>query len=166
MSQERRLRFRIRTKDQEVELEGDFEYVRDKFETLVESLHLKDAIVQTRLEPVPTLEISEPSDLLKGIVQFSGEGRPYLTVPADSLSAKEALALVLYATHPKTFGDDELSTLLGSSWKTTSGAVVRARASELKREGKLIAEKGSYVLSGAGIQWVTGDLIPGLRKTL
>src|SRR2546427_10742496 len=133
MSQERRLRFRIRTKDQEVELEGDFEYVRDKFETLVESLHLKDAIVQTRLEPVPTPEISEPSDLLKGIVQFSGEGRLYLTVPADSLSAKVAFLLVLYPSHPKTFVDDELSTLLGSSCKTTSGTVVRPRAIELIR---------------------------------
>jgi len=150
MSQEKRLRFRIKTRDQEIELEGDFEYVRDKFENLVENLRLNDG----------------PSDLLKGIVQFSGEGRPYLTVPADSLSAKEALALVLYATHPKTFGDDELSTLLGASWKTTSGAVVRARASELKREGKLIAEKGSYVLSGAGVQWVTGEVIPGLKKTI
>ena len=164
MSQEKRLRFRIRTRDKEIELEGDFEYVRDKFENLVESLRLKDG--ENNPEPIQTLETTEPSDLLKGIVQFSGEGRPYLTVPADSLSAKEALALVLYATHPKTFGDDELSTLLGSSWKTTSGAVVRARASELKREGKLIAEKGSYVLSGAGVQWVTGEVIPGLKKTI
>jgi len=165
MSQEKRLRFRIRTRDQEIELEGDFDYVREKFENLVEKLQVKTSIEQPRIEPVqPMLEPSEPSDLLKGIVQYSGEGRPYLTVPADSLSAKEALALVLYATHPKTFGDDELSNLLGSSWKTTSGAVVRARASELKREGKLIAEKGSYVLSGAGVQWVTGEVIPALKK--
>ncbi len=166
MSQEKKLRFRIKTRDQEIELEGDFEYVRDKFENLVEDVQFKQAVVQSAaMEPVHTIESSEPSDLLKGIVQYSGEGRPYLTVPADSLSAKEALALVLYATHPKTFGDDELSTLLGSSWKTTSGAVVRARASELKREGKLIAEKGSYVLSGAGVQWVTVEVIPGLKKT-
>src|SRR6266571_4196129 len=94
MSQEKRLRFRIRTRDQEIELEGDFEYVRDKFENLVENLRLKDGIVSTRPEPVQTLEASEPSDLLKGIVQFSGEGRPYLTVPADSLSAKEPLTLI------------------------------------------------------------------------
>ncbi len=38
------------------------------------------------------------------------------------------------------------------------------RASELKREGKLIAEKGTYVLSGAGIQWVRSEIIPNLRK--
>jgi len=164
MSQEKKLRFRIRNRDQEIELEGEFDYVRDKFENLVENLQFKDGAAQLRQEPVQAVEPSEPSDVLKGIVQYSGEGRPYLTVPADSLSAKEALALVLYATHPKTFGDDELSNLLGSSWKTTSGAVVRARASELRREGKLIAEKGSYVLSGAGVQWVTGEVIPGLRK--
>jgi hypothetical protein len=166
MSQEKKLRFRIRTRDQEIELEGEFEYVREKFENLVDRLQVKNGVSQSTPEPVPVMETSEPSDLLKGIVQYSGEGRPYLTVPADSLSAKEALALVLYATHPKTFGDDELSNLLGSSWKTTSGAVVRARASELKREGKLIAEKGSYVLSGAGVQWVAGEVIPGLRKTI
>src|SRR2546422_11608828 len=104
MSQEKRLRFRIRTRDQEIELEGDCEYVRDKFENLVENLHLKDGVAQTRLEPVQTLEVSESSDLVKGRVQFSGEGRPDLTVPADSLSGKEALALVLDATHPKPFG--------------------------------------------------------------
>jgi hypothetical protein len=166
MSQEKRLRFRIRTKDQEIELEGDFDYVRDKFENLVDKLQIKNGSSQALSEPVPVIETSEPSELLKGIVQFGNEGRPYLTVPADSLSAKEALALVLFATHPKTFGDDELSNLLGSSWKTTSGAVVRARASELKREGKLIAEKGSYVLSGAGVQWVTGEVIPGLKKNM
>lgn len=166
MSQEKKLRFRIKTKDQEIELEGDFDYVRDKFEGLVDKMQLKNGTLQAAPETVQTLEPLEPSDLLKGIVQYSGEGRPYLTVPADSLSAKEALALVLYATHPKTFGDDELSNLLGSSWKTTSGAVVRARASELKREGKLIAEKGSYVLSGAGVQWVTGEVIPGLKKVI
>src|SRR5436853_4918807 len=166
MSQEKPLRFRIKSRDHEIELEGDVEYGREKFESLVDNLRLKDGIFPAKPETVQTLESSEPSDLLKGIVQFSGEGRPYLTVPADSLSAKEALALVLYATHPKTFGDDELSTLLGSSWKTTSGAVVRARASELKREGKLIAEKGSYVLSGAGVQWVTGEVIPGLKRTI
>src|SRR5438093_13275207 len=104
MSQEKRLRFRIRTRDQEIELEGDFEYVRDKFENLVENLRLKDGIVRATPEAVQALETSEPSDLRKGIVQFSGEGRPYLTVPADSLWPKEALALVLYATPPKTSG--------------------------------------------------------------
>jgi len=45
MSQEKRLRFRIRTRDQEIELEGEFDYVRDKFENLVENLHLKLSLI-------------------------------------------------------------------------------------------------------------------------
>jgi len=175
MSQEeqpQKLRFRIRRRDYEVELEGNFDYVKEKFESLSETFqhHLKQELPSPpshdTLEPVLSSMPSQPPESLTGIIQFSGEGKPHLTVQADRLTAKEALALVLFATHPKPIGDDDLSGLLGSSWKTTSGAVVRARASELKREGKLIAEKGSYVLSGAGIQWVTGDLIPGLRKAI
>jgi len=128
----------------------------------ISAAHVK----QMELTSVPASQQSTSQDPLEGIIQLSSEGRPHLTVPAGSVSAKEALALVLYATHPKPFGDDELSSLLGASWKTTSGAIIRARASELKREGKLIAERGSYVLSGAGVQWVKGDVIPNLRKTM
>lgn len=167
MSQEKKLRFRIRRGDLEVELEGDFNYVREQYEKVSEKLQVEHGPLQ--VSESAGLVSSLPSDVedpLKGILQFSTEGRPHLTVPADTVSAKEALALVLYATHPKPLGDDELSSLLGASWKTTSGAIVRARASELKREGKLIAERGSYMLSGAGVQWVKGDLLPNLRKTI
>ncbi len=167
MSEEKRLRFRIRRGDLEVELEGDFDYVREQYEKFSKDLDLHHAhSKQLDLTSVPASQQSTSQDPLEGIIQLSSEGRPHLTVPADSVSAKEALALVLYATHPKPFGDDELSSLLGASWKTTSGAIIRARASELKREGKLIAERGSYMLSGAGIQWVKTDLLPNLRKTI
>ena len=166
LPEEKRLKFRIRKGDLEVELEGDFEYVRQQYEGFSEKLDLQRGSVPSAASP--NVGSTQPStqDPLEGILQFSGEGRPHLTVPADSVSAKEALSLVLYATHPKPLGDDELSNLLGASWKTTSGAIVRARASELKREGKLIAERGSYMLSGAGIQWVKTDLLPNLRKTI
>ncbi len=167
MSEEKRLKFRIRKGDLEVELEGDFEYVRQQYEGFLEKLDLQGGSISSSGSPsVVSAQPSTTQDPLDGILQFSGEGRPHLTVPADSVSAKEALSLVLFATHPKPLGDDELSSLLGASWKTTSGAIIRARASELKREGKLIAERGSYVLSGAGVQWVKGDVIPNLRKTM
>ncbi len=167
LSEEKRLRFRIRRGELEVELEGDFEYVREQYERFSEKFDLQNAPLQIRQTDSSSIpELSTSQDPLEGIIQFSTEGRPHLTVPADSLSAKEALAMVLYAIHPKSLGDDELSGLLGASWKTTSGAIVRARASELKREGKLIAERGSYMLSGAGVQWVKVDLIPNLRKTI
>ncbi len=167
MSEEKRLKFRIRRGDLEVELEGDFDYVREQYERFSENLDLHHGhSKQLELSSVPASLPSASQNPLEGIIQLSSEGRPHLTVPADSVSAKEALALVLYATHPKPLGDDELSSLLGASWKTTSGAIVRARASELKREGKLIAERGSYMLSGAGVQWVKTDLVPNLRKTI
>jgi len=167
VSEGKRLRFRIRKADLEVELDGDFEYVRQQYEKYSEQLDIKGATLQS-VHTSASSTVSAPSneDLLGGIIQFSTEGRPHLTVPANSLSAREALALVLLATHPKPLGDDELSNLLGASWKTTNGAIVRARASELKREGKLIAERGSYMLSGAGIQWVKGDVLPNLKKTM
>ena len=150
-----------------MELEGAPEYVREQYEKLSESLDIfRKPSGAVQASSLSSATPPDTQDSLEGIVQFSSEGRPHLTVPADSLSAKEALAIVLYATHPKPFGDDELSGLLGASWKTTSGAIIRARASELKREGKLIAERGSYMLSGAGVQWVKGDLLPNLRKTI
>jgi len=90
-------------------------------------LTIKDGIAQVKPEPVQSLK---PLSLrfAEGIIQFSGEGRPTHS-PADSLSAKEALALVLYSTHRRPSGR-RAEHSLGSSWKTTSGAVVRARASE------------------------------------
>lgn len=165
MSEGKRLRFRIRKGDFEVELEGDHDYVSEQFKSLSEKLESTPGPTHsTPIVEVSPLMAPTTQDQLEGIVQYSSGGRPHLTVPADSLSAKEALALVLFAIHPRPLGDDELSGLLQASWKTTSGAVVRARASELKREGKLIAEKGTYVLSGAGIQWVKSEIIPNLRK--
>ena len=165
LSEGKRLRFRIRKGDFEVELEGDHEYVREQFESLSERLEARFGTMQSAaVDEVSQPVASSAQDQLEGIVQYSSGGRPHLTVPADTLSAKEALALVLFAIHPRPLGDDELSNLLQASWKTTSGAVVRARASELKREGKLIAEKGTYVLSGAGIQWVKSEIIPNLWK--
>jgi hypothetical protein len=41
--------------------------------------------------------------------------------------------------------------------------VIRARASELRKDGKLITENGRYSLSGAGLQWVRAEVIPSLR---
>jgi hypothetical protein len=59
---------------------------------------------------------------------------------------------------------EELSLLLSSSWKTMKPEAVRARASELRREGRLVAENGKYSLSGAGMQWVENDILRRLRS--
>jgi len=164
LSSEKKLRFRIRKGDFEVELEGDHDYVRQRFEDLEKSLGPTGSFVitpQLSASPTPT---PEQSVGIAGIVEFTSEGKPHLTVPVDTLSAKEAISLVMFSMHPKPLGDDDLSSLLSSSWKTTGESIVRARISELRREGKVITERGNYVLSGAGVQWIQNDILPRLQK--
>ncbi len=159
------MRFRIRRGDFEVELEGEFDYVKERFEELQSALKpMPGAPPMDQLAPSTDVP-PEIKNSVTGIVEFTAEGRPHLTVPVDNLSAKEAISIVMYSLHPKPLGDGELSSLLSSSWKATNESVVRARVSELRKEGKLISERGSYVLSGAGVQWVEGQLLPRLQKT-
>jgi hypothetical protein len=168
---ERRLRFRVKRGNLEVELEGEFEYVREKFEELLSS-QTSDAsalsTTGTTETPSTTLEeFAEPQlgNELQGILEISSEGRPHFIVPFDSLTTKEAVALMLFRAYPNALTDVQLGDQLSAAWKTTKPNVIRARAGELKKEGKLIAEHGEYKLSGAGIQWVRGQVLPGLRKT-
>jgi hypothetical protein len=163
LSAENRLRFRIRRGSFEVELEGESEYVKDKFEELMAQQPPYSGPVQeeSRSESV-TVETVGGEDL-EGILETGPDGRPHFTIPFDSLTAKEAIGLVLYRAQPTPLGDKELSDLLNASWKTTKPHVIRARASELRKDGKLITEKGRYSLSGAGLQWVRAEVIPSLR---
>jgi hypothetical protein len=165
MSSERKLRFRLRRGDFEVELEGEFDYVREQFEQLEGSLRPTTQTSGQAPKPASSEILAEMKDAVTGVIEYTPEGRPHLIVPVDNLSAKEAISIVMYSIHPKPLGDGELSTLLSSSWKATNESVVRARVSELRKEGKLIADRGSYVLSGAGIQWVEGQVLPRLQKT-
>jgi len=164
LSSEKKLKFRIRRGDFEVELEGDFDYVKNRFEELESSLRPAAGVARSK-EPQPSsLPDPESTIGIAGIVEFTSEGKPHLTVPVDTLSAKEAISLVMFSLHPKPLGDDDLSSLLSSSWKTTGESIVRARISELRREGKVITERGNYVLSGAGVQWIQNDVLPRLQK--
>ncbi len=164
LSSEKKLRFRIRRGDFEVELEGDFDYVKGRFEELESSLRPITGLKGPEQLSVSPVTPSEPATGIAGVVEFTSEGKPHLTVPVDTLSAKEAISLVMFSLHPKPLGDDDLSSLLSSSWKTTGESIVRARISELRREGKVIAERGNYVLSGAGVQWIQNDVLPRLQK--
>ena len=164
MSSEKKLRFRIRKGDFEVELEGEHDYVREQFEALEKSLGPGASSIVTLQPSAGGAAVPEQSVGITGIVEFTSEGKPHLTVPVDTLSAKEAISLVMFSMHPKPLGDDDLSSLLSSSWKTTGESIVRARISELRREGKVITERGNYVLSGAGVQWIQNDILPRLQK--
>jgi hypothetical protein len=159
---ESRLRFRIRRGNFEVELEGDFEYVRGKFEELLQS---QPAIQSSSLSVArdQSLEGFIPSEELAGILETTPEGKLHFTIPFDKISAKEAIGLILYSSNPAPIEDAKLIELLGTSWKAVKANVVRARVSELRKEGKLIAEQGRYGLSGAGLQWIGQEVLPGLR---
>lgn len=167
MVEDKTLRFRIRRGDYEVELEGDFAYVKERFETLLENLphtNYEQQPVQKTLREFGESAASTPPSL-EGVVELTPEGRPRLIVPVDVLKAKEALAVLLYAARPASVECDELSNLLSSSWKTMKPEAVRARASELRREGRLVAENGRYSLSGAGVQWVENEVLRRLRPS-
>jgi hypothetical protein len=164
--EEKTLRFRIRRGDYEVELEGDFAYVKERFENLLENLPQTDypqQQVQRMLSEFGESTTSTPPSL-EGVVELTPEGRPRLIVPVDVLKAKEALAVLLYAARPASTECNELSGLLSSSWKTMKPEAVRARASELRREGRLVAENGRYSLSGAGVQWVENEVLRRVRQ--
>ena len=157
------LRFRLRRGNYEVELEGDYDYVKGKFEELMQAQPPGPGG-----SPVVTDESSQtftPGDELSGILETSAEGKLHFTIPFDRISAKEAIGLILYGSNPSPIEDAKLIELLGTSWKAVKDNVVRARVSELKKEGKLIAEQGRYSLSGAGIQWISQDVLPKLKPS-
>ena len=156
---ERGLRFRLRRGNFEVELEGDFEYVKGKFEELLQS--------QPPMQPTPQsgdrLMDLVPGEELAGILEKTPEGKLHFTIAFDRISAKEAIGLILYSANPSALEDASLIELLGTSWKSVKDNVVRARVSELRKEGKLIAEQGRYTLSGAGMQWIAQEVLPKLK---
>jgi hypothetical protein len=159
---EKRLRFRIRRGNFEVELEGDSEYVRGKFEELLQSQPSMQA-ASTQATGDQSAEALVPGEELAGILETTPEGKLHFTIPFDRISAKEAIGLILYSSNPAPLEDSKLIEFLGTSWKAVKGNVVRARVSELRKEGKLIAEQGRYSLSGAGFQWITQEVLPKLR---
>jgi hypothetical protein len=152
------LRFRLRRGNFEVELDGDFEYVRGKFEELLQSQPQSQQVGGDRVA-----ETVIPGEELAGILETTPDGKLHFTIPFDRLSAKEAIGLILYSANPSAIDDAVLIELLGTSWKAVKDNVVRARVSELRKEGKLIAEQGRYSLSGAGVQWISQDILPKLR---
>jgi len=156
---EGRLRFRLRRGNFEVELEGDFEYVKGKFEELLQS----QPMIQTSSQSMDRSDAIMPTEELAGILERTPDGKLHFTIPFDRISAKEAIGMILYSAHPSTLEDASLIEILGTSWKAVKDNVIRARVSELRKEGKLIAEQGRYTLSGAGSQWISQEVLPKLK---
>jgi len=158
---EKTLRFKIRRGNFEVELEGEYEYVREKFEELMRSQPAGVAGVQGSVEQ--SGQMLTQGDELTGILETTPEGKLHFTIPFDKISAKEAIGLILFGSNPTPIEDAKLIALLQTSWKAVKDNVVRARVSELRKEGKLIAEQGRYSLSGAGMQWISQEVLPKIR---
>jgi len=70
---ERRLRFKIRRGNFEVELEGDFEYVQGKFEELLKSQPSISAISQ-QAGSEQSVDSVIPGEELAGILETTPEG--------------------------------------------------------------------------------------------
>jgi len=157
---ERRLRFRLRRGNFEVELEGEYEYVKGKFEEFLQSQFTTQGMPQGMES---SMDAVIPGEELTGILEKTPEGKLHFTIPFDRISAKEAIGLILYSANPSALEDANLIELLGISWKAVKDNVVRARVSELRKEGKLIAEQGRYTLSGAGLQWISQEVLPKLK---
>ncbi len=145
-----------------MELEGDFEYVRGKFEEMLQGSPAIQ-VTQVPIGSEQSLEGFTTSEELSGILETTAEGKLHFTIPFDRISAKEAIGLILYSSNPTPIEDAKLIEFLGTSWKAVKDNVVRARVSELRKEGKLIVEQGRYSLSGAGVQWISQEVLPKLR---
>ncbi len=155
---EGKARFKVKIGEFEFELEGEESYVKSKLEELLKIIPL-EKFLKGEKEVQSSFNLKD----LEGIAEYTPEGKLYLTVPADSLTSKEALGIILYAVYPNRLSDEELSEMLSLCWKPTRKEAVRARASELKREGKIIAIEGRYGLSGAGLQWIKNEVLQRLK---
>ncbi|MBS7655675.1 hypothetical protein KEJ50_04150 [Candidatus Bathyarchaeota archaeon] len=153
-------RFKVKIGEFEFELEGDEAYVKSKLEELLKIIPLEKLLKGESRETHVSSSLKE----LEGVIEYTPEGKLYLTVPADSLTSKEALGIILYAVYPNKLSDEELSNMLSLSWKPTRKEAVRARASELKKEGKIIADEGKYGLSGVGFQWIKNEVLARLKR--
>jgi DNA-binding response OmpR family regulator len=69
---------------------------------------------------------------LEGILETGPDGRPHFTIPFDSLTAKEAIGLVLYKAQPNPLGDKEL--ILSPKEFSLLAELMRHRGAVLSRD--------------------------------
>ena len=137
-----------------IELEAEsIEEILDELRSFPEWMTVIDqSIVERALAP-------EPREELSGIVEFTVDG-PAIIVPAEKVTAKEAIGLLLYASGPDGWEPKEISRLLSLSGISMAGYA--ARMSEMKREGFLLKEADRYKLSVRGRSWVE-EIVSRLR---
>ncbi|MEM2577173.1 MAG: hypothetical protein QW476_04515, partial [Candidatus Bathyarchaeia archaeon] len=110
---EGKARFKIKVGEFEFELEGEESYVKSKLEELLKVIPLEKFLKNEKETSSLKFNLKD----LEGVAEYTPEGKLYLTVPAYSLTSKEALGIILYAVYPNRLSDEELSEMLSLSWK-------------------------------------------------
>ena len=131
-----------------IELEGEsLDEIIEGLEAFPEWLDVIDKLVLgSTPEETPSTE-----DTLSKIIEYSNEG-PLILLSRDRVSDKEAIGLILYASEPRLLEPKQIGRLLELSGRPSSG--FGARLSEMRREGLVVRENGTYRLSVIGRKWV------------
>lgn len=118
-------------------------------------------------EPFRQLPISvAPSKPeFKGIIEYTSEGTPHITVASENLTAKIVIGLLLYARDPNTVSISELAELVNVNWKNVDTSYVSANLAYMRPLVVKTGEKGSYSygLSGFGRSWIENEILPKLK---
>ncbi|WP_309492523.1 hypothetical protein [Candidatus Hecatella orcuttiae] len=140
---------------------GDIVLEGESFDDLVENLKglpqwldIVDSLILHTETP------STRKELLKGLVEYTQEGT-VISLPRERLSDKEAICLLLFANEPNPLQPKEIARLLANSGRLSAG--FGARLSELRYEGLILKEAGSYRLTATGRTMVE-DMVQRLRS--
>jgi hypothetical protein len=105
----------------------------------------------------PRAVLGQLASEIVGLERTAG-GR--ILISLDSVSIKEAMALVLFAHYSKPLSDSELETELNYSWRATTESEVSTARLDLHVERLKFVTGGKHVLTAAGIQWVRSQILP------
>lgn len=141
-----------------IELEGkSIDEIVESLRAFPEWLDIIDKLVLKAALQEPSAEMEET---LSGLVVFSKDG-PLVSLSREEVSDKEAIALILYAQGSEKLEPKEVGRLLELSGRPSAG--FGARLSEMRREGLVVKEDGSYKLSVIGKRWIE-DMIKELKE--
>jgi hypothetical protein len=120
---------------------GSFDEIVENIKSLPQWLDIVDSLIMRSETPASKREV------LRGIVEYTTDGA-VITLPKEKLSDKEAICLILFANEPDSLQPREIARLLTISNRLSAG--FGARLSELRNEGLILKDAGSYRLTATG----------------
>lgn len=171
-----KIRFTIRTSYGEISVEGDslldFQNIlgdlgvsRQDIGALVDTV--RDVTRQKLQEQVRKFPISvTPSKPeLTGVIEYTTDGKPRITIQPSLLTSKDVIGLILYAKSPNSVSMKEITDLVAENWRSVEMPYISATLTKMR--GFVIKEgsRGSYMykLSGSGRNWIENELLPKLK---